>query len=379
MKNALWFLYKPVDEREQGLYGKAFTRCFSFLMSILLIGMFILRLAPYGRPEYLAWRGFLTAPSLALYFLIIIVSTYFIGRSALKNEELESQHSIASHPFSWGVIIVLLTSIFIVDGLEIYFGFGMPHSHLSLLFVIPYWILLGYFAWRSSDKLQYPIRLILAIFAPSFTLILSRISGKTLGSKVIKTIGLMAIPFIILLGLTIGFLARTLTSSSLINANIGFHIGGHYFPIASSTRLDLSKPLFSTSTQDGITTYHDLLYRFQFSYLSTIPDNYIMSGGKVPSNIILTLSDTAQVTIFAAPKIDEESPRNIERKGFKKVMINTVQAWQKIEGSSDKEVITTTLYGEDSQFYFTYENLAQGDQKSIDVYTKILGSFKVLN
>lgn len=178
MKNWLWFLYKPQDEREKELYYQAYARAFNFAMIVLFISFLASRIIPHTlRNSYQEFSQLLLPLFLPLYFLVIIVVAYFIGWTSLRREDIgkvsDFGKNLPSTRLIWGVLgglhivfiaILLLSKEFYYS---IFIGWGVV------------WIIaVRIIAWRSTNKLQLPMRLIIVGCIPLLTIIFSRLRSQ---------------------------------------------------------------------------------------------------------------------------------------------------------------------------------------------------------
>ncbi len=188
MKNFLWFLRKPNDEREQILYLQAYKRVLYFLFGILVFGSVVT-----GANALLDVFGFqfekkvFSVPVLALdmaidlTFLICI----FLGWHVLRKEELDVESQKIAHKQNFWFILASLSGVLILSCLAAQI-FSLPYLGFYILGLGVAWLLLCVFSYRSLTKnVPFLLRLYLSIVYPLFVLVFSRVSSKMSVAKFI--------------------------------------------------------------------------------------------------------------------------------------------------------------------------------------------------
>ena len=193
MKNALWFLYKPQDERERELFYHAYARSFNFLVAALMVGYVAFKWLPVDM-----WCGINYHSLINFCVALIILIAYYLGWKTLEKEEItvnaQFSKKLPSPLVIWGAL-GLFWVVYIIALLL----WKEHYNDIGTWFNISWAIYVRIIAWRSTDKLQTPTRFILVATLPFFTIVLSRTQGGSLFDRVIKSVGLVIIPLIFLI------------------------------------------------------------------------------------------------------------------------------------------------------------------------------------
>ena len=205
MKNFLWFLHKPNDEREQLLYIKAYKQVLSFLLGIFVVASIFTGILGIG-------DGVFSVPfwALDMFIDIVFLVCIFIGWNILRKEELDSLSRPVTHPIKVRTIFAVLIVVF--AGVVVLSQFFLEWS-LLFYFVgfLIFWGALAYFSWKSmSGAIPLLIRVYLALLYPIFVLVFSRLSSKITVRKFISRSFLSFVFHIVLL--LVFALVFTLTS-----------------------------------------------------------------------------------------------------------------------------------------------------------------------
>lgn len=194
MKNILWFLYNPQDERERELYYRACARAFTFLMIALVIGTFI-ELRP----------------------IFLIITAFLVGWTTLRNEEMTHPTVFSSRlppaKIVWGILggVILMSMTASLLGRTLGIFDDHEFTYIVLGFSTIWSVMVRMLAWQSTDRLQLLARLLLVIFFPLFTIILARVKGESMGIKIMKTFGILLLLLIPLFIFTLIFVLRKLS------------------------------------------------------------------------------------------------------------------------------------------------------------------------
>jgi hypothetical protein len=206
MKNALWFLYKPADEREKELFYHAYARSFNFLMGALITLVLALRWWSD------VFRGF---TSFGTLLVILIAVAYYLGWKTLKNEELTIQTQFSAHLPSLYIVCGVLGSVGVLYFASLYF-FRDYRDLLVVIFTIIWAVVVRVVAWFSTDKLQLPTRIALVLALPFLTLLLSRTQGVKLSDRLFKVFGWLLIAVVI----SVAFLAIFLMQTRIVPVEV---------------------------------------------------------------------------------------------------------------------------------------------------------------
>ncbi len=205
MKNFLWFLHKPNDEREQMLYLKAYKQVLYFFLGIFVCASLFTGILGIGDNIFSAPFWVLDV-CIDIIFLVCI----FLGWNILRKEELDSLSKSVTRPVKVTMILVALAVILAGAG-----GLSQFFLEWSVLFYfvgfLLFWGVLCYLAWRSlSDSIPLLIRLYLALLYPIFVLVFSRLSSKITVRKFIsRSFVALFLHLLLMLVFVLGF---TLTS-----------------------------------------------------------------------------------------------------------------------------------------------------------------------
>jgi hypothetical protein len=196
MKNFFWFMHKPVDEREEALYGKAYRRALSVLWTGLAIILIVGGTYVTNRDKDIYIFNTNTAK------IILLVLSYLSGWLLLRKEELS--YSQTSDPLAprfskrfWFWLAVINAAVLLVM-------FINPKTYIVDIFVLVfgYFILLINWSWRTTRKFSAHVRILLTVFVPFIAIPLGLSQGKSLGRKVASVIsfalGLVALPLIVI-------------------------------------------------------------------------------------------------------------------------------------------------------------------------------------
>ncbi|GEM_PF-1899192 len=171
MKNILWFLHKPVDEREQVLYSKAYQRALgviliSFVLLIIVFSLFQLHTVP----------GIGTV--VPYVFWIILVIADVTGWNTLREEEIEVTDvlstSLKVKYIFFAAVVVILSQIAIT--------FVFPELYLIAGFVTLFGLqgILIVFAWIATPKVFLPFRILLTVLFPLYVIVFLKLKRKNL-------------------------------------------------------------------------------------------------------------------------------------------------------------------------------------------------------
>ena len=173
MKNALWFLYKPQDERERELFYHAYARSFNFLVAALLIFIMVLK---YAVPVSIQ------AQIINVYLVMFIIISYYLGWRTLQKEEIivNAQFSsrLPSPYIVWGILggigALYLVTMFAIS----YHKMDSIKEEVNIVFTGVWMVAVRLLAWFSTNKLQLPVRVGLVLAFPLFAVLLSRTQGE---------------------------------------------------------------------------------------------------------------------------------------------------------------------------------------------------------
>lgn len=205
MKNFLWFLHKPTDEREQALYHVAYQRVLFFLLGLFLIfslftGFFSLGEHTFSAPVWILDLG------VDLVFLVCI----FLGWNVVRKEELESLSQKVTQPQRISLILGSLVLVLVV-GLTLGHFFPAWFLLIYMLTALLSWIVISIFSWYSLQKsIPVLLRVYLTILYPLFVLVFSRLPSKITVWKFISSSILgFFLHILLFLTITFGFLFAT--------------------------------------------------------------------------------------------------------------------------------------------------------------------------
>lgn len=255
MKNFLWFLRKPTDEREQLLYLQAYRRVLYFLFGILVFGSLLTGAnALFDVFDFQLEKRIFSVPvvvldtAIDLTFLICI----FLGWHVLRKEELDVESKKIVHKQNVWVILGSLILVLILSYLVTQV-FPQSYIPIYLIGLGVAWLILSVFSYRSlTQTVPLLLRIYLSIFYPLFVLVFSRISSKMSVVKFILS-GIYTFVLHILLFLSFSFaVIFTIIFSSqifpphLINTN-------HFVPdFQSGDRVQVQRNFESLNVNDFV-------------------------------------------------------------------------------------------------------------------------------
>lgn len=211
MKNLLWFLHKPTDEREHMLYKKAYERILSFIAIVFLLALVGFMFAPVDT----------TVPAVVIEFTLwtLFVISVLIGWSAVRDEELDADVPRKKIKL-WTLlaVIAIVVANFIVITLinpTLFFPAGVITMFLiHIVFVV--------FAWNATRGIVLTFRLLLSLVFPLFTLVFLTSDVKNPIGRVIASIIMTISLYIILIvsmAMMIGTIQGTVVTPVYISTN----------------------------------------------------------------------------------------------------------------------------------------------------------------
>ncbi len=162
MKNILWFLHKPSDERESMLYSIAYSRSFKFIMFVLVLLFIVFSRANTSIPGYIIF----------FVLLLLLITTHLVGWSTFVNEDDLSDESIQKQTKTPLWLIAAWPAAFVAYALIIVFLFPKTMDVIQLFIVcfsLEYILLVAY-SLKVSRQMPFYIRALLSVLQPVFTI-----------------------------------------------------------------------------------------------------------------------------------------------------------------------------------------------------------------
>lgn len=190
MKNFLWFIHKPADEREETLFNTAYRNS----LAALWIGISFLFITSYYLAEATFQASFLCIASLLLLF-----TSYLSGWISLRNEDLTyKKEGIKKLPQAW----LFLLFFVMIQALAFTMVYFFPEKYFSIFIVsiVAIEILLMTWAFESTKYLSTHIRLIVSLIIPTIATPFAYFRQKSLLKRVLIALGFNVLIAISILG-----------------------------------------------------------------------------------------------------------------------------------------------------------------------------------
>jgi len=162
-------MHKPVDEREQSLFGTAYKQS----LSVLWLGLVIVLI--WGRMSPIIGG-------------VLLIASYLAGWFALRHEELSyaeqgSIHAVPSLKTFWALLIGISGILLLITALH-------PQGYVvyGIIMIVSYYLVLITWSWKATSMFSTHARVFLAIVIPFIGIPLGMHQVQSVGRKMVSTV-----------------------------------------------------------------------------------------------------------------------------------------------------------------------------------------------